>query len=81
MVKAGRDTVNQFDKVARWLIRITSREIDEIAQKQIQQAVNQDGRKFKRVTPKNIKIAIEKFCETPFRLLKQFEIKKYHMKS
>ena len=57
--------------------RKTSKEIDQNAQKQIQQAINQGGREIKRVTSKFIKGAIDEFYKTPFRLFGQLRKKKY----
>ena len=57
--------------------RKTSMEIDQNAQKRIQQAINQGGREIKRVAPKFIKGAKDEFYKTPFKLLRQLRKKKY----
>ena len=57
--------------------RKTSMEIDQNAQKRIQQVINQGGREIKRVAPKFIKGAIDEFYKTSFRLFGQFRKKKY----
>ena len=57
-VYAVRDTastvISQLNRIAPGLIRKTSIEIDHIAQRRIQQAINQGGKEIEFVAPKII---------------------------
>lgn len=66
-----------MNRIAPGLIRKTSIEIDHIAQRRIQQAINQGGKETEFVAPKIIKWAIEEFYKTPFWLFGQSGRKKY----
>ena len=48
----GRDTVNEVGKIAPGIIKNASSEINNIVQRQIQQAINQGGKQIERVFPK-----------------------------
>ena len=78
---AGRDTVNQaayhVKKIAPNLIRTTSKELDAITARRINQLTYTTGKEIKRIAPVIIKGAIEELYKTPFRLLAQFGRKKY----
>ena len=49
---AGRDTVNQFGKIALGLIKNACSEINNIAQQTINQTISQGGNKNRKGTPK-----------------------------
>ena len=69
---AGRDTVNQLDKIAPGIIKNASGQIDEIAKKRIEQIIKQGGAEVERVAPKIIRGALEELYSTPFRMLGNF---------
>ena len=50
-----------MNRIAPGFIRKTSIEIDQIAQRRIQQAINQGGKEIEFVAPKIIKKAIKEF--------------------
>ena len=65
-------TDKTFDRVrdlAPQVIRKTSRELDAIAARGINQLTYNTGREVQRIAPGLIKGAIEEFYKTPFRLL------------
>ena len=66
---AGRDTVNQFGKIAPGIINKTTSDIKKIAQQRIDQAIRTGGAEIERVAPKIIRGAIKEVYKTPFRLL------------
>ena len=69
---AGRDTVNQLDKIAPGIIKNASGQIDEIAKKRIEQIIKQGGAEVERVAPKIIRGALEELYSTPLRMLGNF---------
>ena len=66
---AGRDLVNQVEKVAPEIVNQATGEISKIAQERIDQAIRSGGAEIERVAPKIIKGAIKEVYKTPFRLL------------
>ena len=66
---AGRDVVNQVDKIAPNTINQATGEINKIAQQRIDQVIRSEGAKIERVAPKIIRGAIEEVYKTPFRML------------
>ena len=72
---AGRGAVNQvmkgLDALAPKLIKQATGQIDQIAQRHIQEIINQGGQQVEKIVAK-MKGAIEKVCKTPFRLLGRF---------
>ena len=73
---AGRDTVNQamkdLDALAPKIIKQATGQVDQMAQRRIQQIINQQRQQVEKITPKIIKGAIEEVRKTPFRLLGRF---------
>ena len=69
---AGRDTVNQAEKLALGVIKSSSNEINNVAQKRINQIIAQGGKDMERVLPKTLREGIEDIYQTPFRLLRNF---------
>ena len=69
---AGRDTVNQIEKIAPGLIKNASSEINNIAQQRINQMISQGGREIERVLPRILRRAIEDVCSTSFQILGNF---------
>ena len=69
---AGRDTVNQFGKIALGLIKNASSEINNIAQQTINQTISQGGKEIEKVLPNIFRETIEDVYQTPFRLLGKF---------
>ena len=69
---AGRDTVNQVGKITHGLIKNASSEINNIAQKRINQIITEGGKEIKRVLPNILRRAIEDVYQTPFCLLEKF---------
>ena len=69
---AGRDTVNQamkdLDALAPKIIKQATGQVDQMAQRRIQQIINQQRQQVEKITPKIIKGAIEEVRKTPFRL-------------
>ena len=78
---AGRDSVNQaayhMKKIAPNLIRQSSKELDAIASRRINQLTNNTANEIKRIAPGLIRGAIEEVYKTPFRLLGNFGTNKY----
>ena len=75
---AGRDTVNQVDKIAPNTIKNASDNINQIAKERIDQAIKTGSSEIERIAPKIIWGAIEDVYKAPFRLLgnlgkKQFQ--------
>ena len=75
---AGRDTVNQFGKIAPKIISQVTGKINKIAQQRIDQVIRSGGAEIERVARKIIRGAIEEVYKTPFRRLghlgkKQFQ--------
>ena len=70
---AGRDTVNQFGKIAPKIISQATGKINKIAQQRIDQVIRSGGAEIERVARKIIRGAIEEVYKTPFRLKKQFQ--------
>ena len=70
---AGRDTVNQFGKIAPGLIKNASSEINNLAQQRINQIIRRGGQETERVLPKIIRGANEDVYQTPFTMLGKFE--------
>ena len=66
---AGSDVFNQAAKVAPGIIKDTTKEIDNIAQRRINQIISQGVKEIERVLPKVLRGAIEDVYQTPFRLL------------
>lgn len=66
-----------MNRITPNIIYKTSNEIDQIALKRIQEAINQDDKEIDRIVPKIIKSVIEEFHKTLFRILGQFGRKKY----
>ena len=79
--KIAPNLINQtFDRardLAPNLIRTTSRELDAIAARCINQLTYTAGKEIQRIAPGIIKGAIEELYKTPFHLLGQFGRKKY----
>ena len=79
---AGRDSVNQaahhLKKIAPNLIKQSSKELDAIASRRINQLTRNTAEEIKRIAPGLIRGAIEEACKTPFRLLGNFGINKYN---
>ena len=79
---AGRDSVNQaahhIKKIAPNLIRQSSKELDAIASRRINQLTRNTTDEIKRIASGLIRGAIEKVYETPFRLLGNFGTNKYN---
>ena len=79
--KIAPNLINQtFDgarDLAPNLIRTTSKELDAITARRINQLTYTTGKEIKRIAPVIIKGAIEELYKTPFRLLAQFGRKKY----
>lgn len=77
---AGRDTANtailSLNRITPGLIKKTGSQIDQVAQRRIQQAINQGGKEIERVAPRLIKGGIKEFYKNRFRLLGQFERRK-----
>ena len=69
---AVRDTVNQLGKIAPGLIKNAGSEIDNIAQKRLNQIISLRGKEVERVLPKILTGAIENVYQIPFRLLVKF---------
>ena len=69
---AGRDTVNQAEKLALGVIKSSSNEINNVAQKKINQIIAQGGKDMERVLPKTLGEGIEDVYQTPLRLLRNF---------
>ena len=69
---AGRDTVNQAEKLALGVIKSSSNEINNVAQKKINQIIAQGGKDMERVLPKTLREGIEDVYQTPLRLLRNF---------
>ena len=78
---AGRDSVNQaayhMKKIAPNLIRQSSKELDAIASRRINQLTNNTANEIKRIAPGLTRGAIEEVYKTPFRLLGNFGTNKY----
>ena len=66
----------QTRSVAPSLINQTTKNLDRIAQRRIQQAIGQGGNEIQRIAPQIIRGEIEDFYKTPFRLLGSFGKKK-----
>ena len=79
---AGRDTVNTamkgLESLAPKRIKQTSAEVDRLAQRRIQQKIDQRGYKVEKIGPKMIRGAIEDVYKTPFRLLGNLGKKNLH---
>ena len=75
---AGRDAVNQAGKVTPSVIKGAAKEIDNIAQRRINQIISQAVKEIERVLPKVLKGAIEDEYQTPFRLLGNFRKKQFN---
>ena len=60
-----------LDALAPKLIKQATGQIDQIAQRHIQEIINQGGQQVEKIVAK-MKGAIEKVCKTPFRLLGRF---------
>ena len=74
---AGKDTINQLEKVAPGVIKEASSQINNIAQQRIQQAFSQGGKEIDRIFPKILQGDIEGVYQTPFRLLGKFGKKQF----
>ena len=78
---AGRDSVNQaayhMKKITPNLIRQSSKELDAIASRRINQLTSNTANEIKRIAPGLIRGAIEEAYKTPFRLLGNFGTNKY----
>ena len=72
----GRGAVNQvmkgLDALAPKLIKQATGQIDQIAQRHIQEIINQGGQQVEKIAAKILKGAIEQVCKTPFGLLGRF---------
>ena len=79
---AGRDSVNQaahhLKKIAPNLIKQSSKELDAIASRRINQLTRNTAKEIKRIAPGLIRGVIEEAYKTPFRLLGNFGINKYN---
>ena len=60
------------------IIKQEAGQVDQIAQRGIQQIINQGGQQVEKIAPKIIKSAIEEVYKTPFRLLGRFGKKQLH---
>ena len=69
---AGRDTVNQAEKLALGVIKSSSNEINNVAQKKINQIIAQGEKDMERVFPKTLREGIEDVYQIPLRLLRNF---------
>ena len=74
---AGRDVVNQAEKIAPGIINKATSDINKISKERIDQAIRTGGAEIERVPPKIIRGAIEVY-KTSFRPLgnlgkKQFQ--------
>ena len=78
---AGRDSVNQaaynMKKITPNLIIQSSKELDAIASRRINQLTSNTANEIKRIAPGLIRGAIEEAYKTPFRLLGNFGTNKY----
>ena len=74
----GRDIVNQAAKVVPGVIKGATKEIDNIAQRRINQIISQGGKEIERVLSKVLRGAIEDVYQTPFRLLGNFGKKQFN---
>ena len=74
---AGRDTVNQAEKIASKIITKATSDINKIAKERIDQILRSGGAEIERVAPKIIKGAIEEVYKTPFRLLGNLDKKHF----
>ena len=79
---AGRDSVNQaahhLKKIAPGLIKQSTKELDAIASRRINQLTRNTAEEIKRIAPGLIRGAIEEAYKTPFRLLGKFGTNKYN---
>ena len=66
---AGRDKVNQVGKIAPYIIKNATSQIDKIAKDRIDQAIRTGGSEIECIAPKIICGTIEDVYKTPFRLL------------
>ena len=71
-------TFDRVRDIAPNPIRKTSRELDAIAAKKINQLTYNTGKEVQRIAPGLITGAIEELCKTPFRLLGQFGRNQYN---
>ena len=75
---AGRDTVNQVEKIAPNIIKKATGEIDKIMQSRINQVIKSGGTEIERVLAKILRVAIEDVYKTPFRLLGNFDKQQFN---
>ena len=66
---AGRDVVNQVNKVAPGIIKAATNDINNIAE---QRLISQGGKEVEHVLHKVLRGAIEDIYQTPVRLLGNF---------
>ena len=76
---AGRDTVNQVDKIAPGITNKATADINKLAKQGIDEVIRDGEAEIERVAPKIIRGAIEEVYKTPFRLLGNLG-KKHFMK-
>ena len=73
---AGRDMVNtamkNLNAMKPKIIKHTTNQVDQIAQRCIQQIISQGGQQVEKIAPKIIKRAIEEVHKTLLRLLGKF---------
>ena len=67
-----------LDALAPKIIKQATGQLNEIAQRRIQQIIYQGGQQVEKIAPKKIKGAIEEVYKTPFRLLGRFGKKQLH---
>ena len=63
---ARRDVVNQAAKVAPGVMKGATKDVDNIAQRRINQIISQGGKEIERVLPKVLRGATEDIYQTPF---------------
>ena len=61
-----------LDALAPKIIKQATGQVDQIAQRRIQQIISQGGQQVEKIAPKIIKGAIEEVYKKPFRLLGRF---------
>ena len=74
---AGRDTVNQVGKIAPYIIKNATSQIDKIAKDRIDQTIRTRGSEIGRIAPKIIRGAIKDVYKTPFRMLENLGKKQF----
>ena len=67
-----------LNALAPKIIKQATSQVYQIAQKRIQQIINQGGQQVEKIAPKIIKGATEEVYKTPFRLLGRFGKKQLH---